>query len=155
MILSTEYLFGILLSAILLFAVGYTLLAQEAEKAHAPKLRGIEVVDGYAVREPEGLYFTVSVHVQSTSKVCVNRIDIVDTETGTILTLSGGEDGAINLPFCVNPSETYTFGGFKELDTGFAPGGKAMIVIYYSFDKPSTPSAQKVYVLIPVYSTQT
>ena len=138
MILSTEYILAIAFAIILLFAVGAYLVNTSVQQARAPKV-DLVVEKAIVIRKTSGLYFEFVIQSKSTAKVCINFIDIIDVSTGNNITIGDGDAGeASDLPVCLDPSVTYTLGGYQGLDNNwFMPGTKIAVVFYYSIGVPS------------------
>jgi len=138
MILSQEYMLAIVISVIILFAVGAILMNTAEQQAKAPKV-SIKMVKMLVVRKTTGLYFELILQSQSTSTVCINYIDLVDLSTGNKITIGDHDVGeASNLPVCIKPSETFTLGAYQGLESGFMPGTKVAVILHYSIGSPDT-----------------
>lgn len=138
MILSTEYLLAILLSAMLLLAVATIVWTSTTKQAEAPKI-DLKLVEARVVRRGNFIYIGLILQSHSTSKICINYIELQDLSTGAGVLFGDKDTGeAADLPICLDPTVTMNIGAYHLAYFGFAVGSKAMIKIHYSVNTPST-----------------
>ena len=138
MILSAEYMFAILLSAMLLLAVAVVIWQSATEQAKAPKI-DMKLLETRIVKKSTYVYLELTLQSHSTSRICINFIELQDLSAGVTVLFGDKDVGEFSdLPICIDPTATVTIGAYHQVSSGFSVGSKVLIKIHYSVNTPST-----------------